>query len=277
MGIIYKITNTENGKMYIGQTIQRLSDRWAEHKKNFSSLQDNMVIHKAMYKYGEEKFIIEEIERCDNELLDEREIFWIAFYNTYHNGYNSTPGGQNAPRYDYELLKSKWDEGKTIELICAETNIDRHTVAKALKTYGISELDIKTRALGRPVCQYSLNGEFIKQYDSLSAATRALTNSNNISNIRSACDKTHPSAYGFLWQYADDTTPILELVSHFQRTGKGLQKIVEQYDLDGNFIREYASCREAARSIGAPYHVGISSCCIGKQRTAYGYKWKYKE
>lgn len=93
MGIIYKITNTENGKMYIGQTKQRLCDRWADHKKNFLTLQDNMAIHKAMYKYGKSSFVLEEIEKCDNDLLDEREIYWIAFYDTYHNGYNSTPGG----------------------------------------------------------------------------------------------------------------------------------------------------------------------------------------
>lgn len=277
MGIIYKITNTENGKMYIGQTKQRLSDRWADHKKNFLTLQDNMAIHKAMYKYGKSSFVLEEIEKCDNDLLDEREIYWIAFYDTYHNGYNSTPGGQNQTYYDYNQILKLWNEGASLEQICESMDIDRHTGAKALKSFGVTELEIKTRALGRAVRQYSTKGEFIKEYDSLSAATRIVANSNNISNIRGVCDKIHPSAYGFLWQYADDPSPISDLVSRFEKTGKGTQKIVEQYDLNGNFIREYSSCREAARSIGAPYHVGISSCCIGKQRTAYGYKWKYKE
>ena len=52
-------------------------------------------------------------------------------------------------------------------------------------------------------------------------------------------------------------------------------KMVEQYSLDGEYIQTFSSCREAARSIGAPYHIGINSCCHGKQKTAYGFKWKY--
>ena len=62
MGHIYKITNTINNKLYIGKTTNTIASRWGEHQKNFASLRDNMVIHKAMYKYGKEAFIIEEIE-----------------------------------------------------------------------------------------------------------------------------------------------------------------------------------------------------------------------
>jgi hypothetical protein len=67
------------------------------------------------------------------------------------------------------------------------------------------------------------------------------------------------------------------LVENYKKTGKGSLKEVEQYSLDGEYIQTFNSCREAARSINAPYHVGINSCCLGKQKTAYGYKWKYKD
>ena len=55
-----------------------------------------------------------------------------------------------------------------------------------------------------------------------------------------------------------------------------ISKIVVQYTLDGVFVEEYPSVSEAKRQLG--YSQGnISECCLGKRKTAYGYKWKYKE
>ena len=277
MGCIYKITNITNGKIYIGQTRQRLQDRWADHKKNFTKLQDKMAIHYAMFKYGPDNFTLEEIEKCDNALLDEREIYWISFYHSYNNGYNNTIGGSDGIKIDYNKIFELWQDGNNLEDISKKMNIDRHAAAKALKSFDITELEIKTRALGRPVIQYTTKGEFVARYDSISEAGRIAGQTDNPSCIRSACVGTNVSAYGFLWKYADDPISIETLVHRFAKSGKGILKKVEQYDLDGNFIREYDSCREAARSINAPYHVGINACCLGRQKTAYGYKWKYKE
>ncbi len=53
-------------------------------------------------------------------------------------------------------------------------------------------------------------------------------------------------------------------------------KTVIQYDLKDNFIQEWPSVREIERQLGYK-NSGISVCCLGKQKTAYGYKWKYKE
>lgn len=275
MGTIYKITNLANNKIYVGQTRRESKERWAEHKKNFVSLQDTMAIHYAMQKYSKDDFVFEEIERCENNILDEREIYWIAYYNSYEEGYNCTPGGQNLPKVDYSKILTLWQEGKKLDEICQALSVERHTAAKALKSFDITEIEIKTRSLGRPVEKYSLQGEFIERYDSISAAAREFNS--NVGNIRLCCTRTHPSAYNFLWKYEDDPTPITEWVKHFKKTGKGMQKSVEQYDLNDNYIKTYASCREAARSINAPYHVGINACCLGRQKTAYGYKWKYKE
>ena len=60
------------------------------------------------------------------------------------------------------------------------------------------------------------------------------------------------------------------------RTGYGKPKTVCQYDLDGNFIREWESGCEIRRQLG--YSQGnIASCCRGELDKAYGYKWKYKD
>jgi len=55
-----------------------------------------------------------------------------------------------------------------------------------------------------------------------------------------------------------------------------LSQPVLQYDLDGNFIKEFASQTEAQYIMGKPNSDGIGACCRGNQKTAYGYKWKYK-
>ena len=50
-------------------------------------------------------------------------------------------------------------------------------------------------------------------------------------------------------------------IKNYQQSGKGTIKKVEQYDLDGNLLNVYSSCREAARFLNLPYHVAISACC----------------
>jgi group I intron endonuclease len=86
---IYKVTNKINGKIYIGQT----------SKNDPNYLGSGPVIMKAVKKYGRDSFIREVIEFCDSkELLNEREIFWIKFYNSTdrNTGYNISTGGNGG-------------------------------------------------------------------------------------------------------------------------------------------------------------------------------------
>lgn len=52
------------------------------------------------------------------------------------------------------------------------------------------------------------------------------------------------------------------------------KKKVNQYDLEGNFIKQYESIADAGKSLNKKYSL-ISTCCSGKIKTAYGYKWKF--
>lgn len=54
------------------------------------------------------------------------------------------------------------------------------------------------------------------------------------------------------------------------------RKVVYQYSLDGKFIAEYSSSRQAGLALGV-CQAGISSCCNGKAKTAHGYKWYHKK
>lgn len=100
--IIYKATNKKNGKIYIGQTVHTLKERNRIRKYGKS------IFDKAFRKYGEEGFDWEILETVDNiDLLNERETYWIEFYNStdLKIGYNLKGGGSNA--YCTDLVKHK--------------------------------------------------------------------------------------------------------------------------------------------------------------------------
>lgn len=90
-GLIYKIINKINGKIYVGKT-NDFNRRMAEHKRA------NLYVDKAIRKHGWENFIVEVLEECETpEQLNEREIFWIAELNSKSpNGYNLTDGGDGG-------------------------------------------------------------------------------------------------------------------------------------------------------------------------------------
>lgn len=136
-GFIYKITNNVNGKVYIGQTIQTVKERFYQHcatKCSDSVL--NMAIHKAIKKYGKSNFTIEVIEEVDKDSLNDREKFWIEYYNSYNNGYNSTRGGQDGSTHckelDTESIIKEYNSGKSLRSIGNTFKVDKQTTKDLL-------------------------------------------------------------------------------------------------------------------------------------------------
>lgn len=96
MGQIYKITNILNGQVYIGQTKYKAIDRYNAHMNTYK----NTKFYNSIHKYGPENFVLEILEDdVANEDLDELEIKYIAEYDSFHNGYNETIGGQGTHGY----------------------------------------------------------------------------------------------------------------------------------------------------------------------------------
>lgn len=114
---IYKVTNVQNSKVYVGKTeallILRIRRHCAEVRKG-----TNRYLYDAIRHYGWDAFLVEVIEICSSkEELDEREIFWITTLKTTDKqfGYNMTEGGEGGG-FTSEALKKSADKrrGKPI-------------------------------------------------------------------------------------------------------------------------------------------------------------------
>lgn len=84
-----------NGKVYIGQTTRSVEKRWKEHIWDAYGARYSSNLHRAIKKYSSDGFCVETVEECDSIILDERERYWIAYYqsNNKNKGYNLTDGG----------------------------------------------------------------------------------------------------------------------------------------------------------------------------------------
>lgn len=99
---IYCFRNNVNNKCYIGQAIN-IRRRVRSH---FSKINDGLAIHKAILKYGINGFSFYIIENdLEIEMLNDREIFWISFFDSYNNGYNMTPGGNATAKRTEEVIR----------------------------------------------------------------------------------------------------------------------------------------------------------------------------
>ena len=85
---IYKITEKSTGFVYIGQSVD-IARRFREHRSG----KCHYGIDSAISEKGIENFNFEIIEYCDPSLLNEKEKYWVEYYNSDKEGYNLKPGG----------------------------------------------------------------------------------------------------------------------------------------------------------------------------------------
>lgn len=94
-GWIYLMKNNVNGKLYVGQTIQKVTRRIKCHFwEALGGIYPGTKLNRAIVKYGPESFTYTILLKCSPEQLDEMEIHYIKEYNTFHEGYNMTTGGK---------------------------------------------------------------------------------------------------------------------------------------------------------------------------------------
>ena len=141
---IYKITNIQNNKVYIGQSIRPINQRFQRHIND--ALNNILDTHfaRAIKKYGKENFVIEEIDTANTqEELNKKEQYWIKYYDSVINGYNETDAISKCGGNTYQSKTE--EEMKIIKDKIRQTKIgSKNPMAKKIKRINIltNEIDI---------------------------------------------------------------------------------------------------------------------------------------
>ena len=214
MAYIYKITNDINDKIYIGKTELSVEQRFKAHCSDaFRERNEKRPLYAAMRKYGIEHFQCEKIEETNNP--EEREKYWIEFYNSYGEGYNATLGGDGKSYINQSDILSLWNQGLGCGQIALQTKHDAGWISKILLQNNISIEDIDKRArlsTAKSVFQIDkISNEIINQFESCTQAAHAMIDSNYSkcklgtasTHISEVCRDKRKTFAGFIWKYAD--------------------------------------------------------------------------
>lgn len=155
-------------------------DRWKQHlqlARNKSNLAENnsshsMPIIRAISKYGADNFKFRVIEECDDDRVNERETYWIDKLDaTGKNGYNITLGGDGT---------------------------------KKPKKYWANHPNSK------PVSCYTLEGEWVRDYESIGLAADSIGNNKAKSSIKNCIKGNTFQSFGYRWSWKGEAPKLIE-------------------------------------------------------------------
>jgi len=213
IGMIYKATNKENGKSYIGATCHSIEQRQLDHIERALREEDGKF-QNAIATYGKDAFEWTVIDTASstNELA-EKEKRYILNYSTKEDGYNSDSGGGFQKEvYQYDVYTGfllntfdKLNEAAT-SVDATKQDISRAclSVNKRFKNYYWSYSYLEPfvpdkDSRKKNVLQYSLDGELLAQYKSVSEASRQTEISKTC--ISRVCRGERNHTGGFIFMY----------------------------------------------------------------------------
>ena len=216
---IYKITNQVNGKVYIGQSVH-IKQRWNQHRSaafNPNDKEYNKYFYYSIRKYGLKNFTFEVIEECKQEELNEKEIYWIKYYDSTNKekGYNVLSGGnQGGFIYDYNEIFEGWKKGYTCKELQKIFNCGDQVITAALRANNIFEYDAKSRASNKnKFVALSKDGKPLKIFEGMKNVSQYFTDyETKADNLTHCIIPNHYSLFGYYWDYLkDDNIPENEL------------------------------------------------------------------
>lgn len=214
MAYIYKITNLINNKCYIGKTLNTIQERWREHCSDYKKRnEEKRPLYSAMSKYGIENFKIEEIEQCNEDIVNDREKYWIEYYGSFKKGYNATLGGDGKAYLDRKLLIKTYNEVQNLKKSAKILNIDAGHLSKILKENNIkvkSSKEVQNEEYGKEIAMIDLETNvIIKTFISLADAARYIKEQTNSTaeikgmtvHIRQVAQGKRKTAYKYKWKF----------------------------------------------------------------------------
>ena len=273
MGYIYKVQNKVNNKVYIGKTVNTIRERWLEHIDE-ANRGDNTLLHKAITKYGKDNFYVDEIENCSCELLNTKEIHYIALFHSHmsEGGYNMTYGGEGTTKYSDEDILELWASGLRACEISQQLGANPNTISQRLK-FLIDDKAARQRyfeSRKKAVIQYDIYGNPIRIWDCAAYAESTLGLSKG--SVSRCCNKIRYSSGEFLWKFVNDDTAIEELQERYaESTSCCSVNLIDQY---GKVLRTFQSGKEAELELDLP-RGKVSEVCNKKRPHTKGYKFEW--
>lgn len=178
-------------------------------------------IDRARAKYGSSSFLYEVLsekyyisKKLAIEDLNRLEIYYIGLYDSYRNGYNCTIGGDGVQGFNMSVSQKEH---------LRECNLGKKLSASTKRKIGIASrrwqntpinrgrmssirkgrknpnaIAAMTLAKERPILQFTMSGEFIREFPSIKAAYEFLGKEGNITSV---CKGRRASAFGYVWKY----------------------------------------------------------------------------
>jgi group I intron endonuclease len=188
---------------------------------------------------------------------------------------NLTEGGEGSKGYKHTDEARKIMKAKAVGRISGDKNPNygKGLHGKDNPMYGRKRpkelMDKLLKAKQKAVVQYSLTGQVIAEYPSISEAARRT--GLEISNISSICVRRPEckTAGGFAWRFKGEPFETIR--------NRNFAPII-QFTKNGEFIREWDSIKNAMHSMGKKTRDGtlVSAVCRGKRGSAFGFIWQYK-
>lgn len=275
LGIIYKYENKINGKVYIGKTTNE-KKRIESHKKDCKKI--NTKFYRAVRKYGWKNFDYQVLEKIESEdlidlekQLSQLEKDKIEIHNSKKGGYNSTLGGEGLSGFKHTDNSRRLMSIKR-KILYQNNLIDRRNI---------------------PILQFTKNGDFIREWNSINEASLNLQTSH--AHLSSCCKYKRKSAFGYKWIYKHECEDIKNQskISEYLKTNFEIEKRFKnsrpvcQLSLDGEYISEFRSMGKVIEELGKEA-INVKLVCksmssfLEDTRKSHhrdfclGYRWCYK-
>lgn len=216
IGVIYRYISP-SGKSYIGQTTNELYRRrmWFGNGRYTGG---RSKIDRARKKYGRENFKYEIMYKQQFSTIEEAtielnrlEAYYVGYYDTYRNGYNSTIGGDGSRGYVADEVsrakQSAASKGKKKPIGFGEkVSKAQKGRPKSLETR--KKLSEAKKNKGKKIIQYDLQGVYVQTWNNIDEVSKALNVSRE--SIAGCCRGKAKSAHKYMWRYS--TTGIPEII-----------------------------------------------------------------